>query len=173
MPPVLLAEGSRSFTRHCGNTVVARTQNKSQYTKLTLEKKILPPPVLPGFEPATFRSRVRRSNQQAIPASIHKYISKRDQHSGDIGMGLKKKKKCLYCLGRSAYRSYWRAGELIKGLILEMEFGQVFACAAIAKKKKKKTFKTQTQDTKRNVIIRIRALKITRSAFPRVALISK
>ena len=31
---------------------------------LFLEKKILPP-LLPGFELATFRSRVRRSNQQA------------------------------------------------------------------------------------------------------------
>ena len=33
---------------------------------MTLEKKI-PPPLLPGFELATFRSRVRHSNQQAIP----------------------------------------------------------------------------------------------------------
>ena len=38
---------------------VERTPNKSQHTKLTLEKKILPP-LLPGFEHATFRSRVRR-----------------------------------------------------------------------------------------------------------------
>ena len=38
-----------------------RYQNKSQHRKLTLEKKILPP-LLQGFEPATFRSRVRRSN---------------------------------------------------------------------------------------------------------------
>ena len=36
-------------------------RNKSQHRKLTLEKKILPP-LLQGFEPATFRSRVRRSN---------------------------------------------------------------------------------------------------------------
>ena len=36
-------------------------QNKSQHRKLTMEKKILPP-LLQGFEPATFRSRVRRSN---------------------------------------------------------------------------------------------------------------
>ena len=35
-------------------------RNKSQHRKLTLEKKVLPP-VLPGFEPATFRLRVRRS----------------------------------------------------------------------------------------------------------------
>ena len=45
-----------------------RAPNKSQHTKLTLEKKILPP-LTPGFELATFRSRVRRSNQQAIPAA--------------------------------------------------------------------------------------------------------
>ena len=44
-----------------------RTPNKSQHTKLTLEKKILPP-LLPGLELATFRSRARRSNQQVIPA---------------------------------------------------------------------------------------------------------
>ena len=49
---------------------VKRTPNKkSQHTKLTLEKKILPP-LLPGFELTTFRSRVRRSNQQAIPAPV-------------------------------------------------------------------------------------------------------
>ena len=43
-----------------------RTPNKSQHTKLALAKKILPP-LLPGFELATFRSRVRRSYQQVIP----------------------------------------------------------------------------------------------------------
>ena len=35
-------------------------RNKSQHRKLTLQKKILPP-LQQGFEPATFRSRVRRS----------------------------------------------------------------------------------------------------------------
>ena len=45
-----------------------RTPNKSQHTKLTLEKNILPP-LLPGVELVIFRSRVRRSNQQAIPAT--------------------------------------------------------------------------------------------------------
>ena len=40
-------------------------RNRSQHTKLTLEKKILPP-LLQGFELATFRSRVQRSNQQTI-----------------------------------------------------------------------------------------------------------
>ena len=42
-------------------------RNKSQHRKLTLEKKILPPRQQ-GFEPATFRSRVRRSNHRAFPA---------------------------------------------------------------------------------------------------------
>ena len=46
-----------------------RTANRSRHTKLTLEKKILPP-LLPGLELATFRSRVQRSYQQAVPASI-------------------------------------------------------------------------------------------------------
>ena len=36
-------------------------RNKSQHRKSTLEKKILPP-LQQGFEPATFQSRVRRSN---------------------------------------------------------------------------------------------------------------
>ena len=42
-------------------------RNKSQHRKLTLEKKILPP-LQQGFEPVTFRSRVRHSNHWAIPA---------------------------------------------------------------------------------------------------------
>ena len=41
---------------------------KSQHTKLTMERKILLPLLL-GFELATFGSRVRHSNQQAILAS--------------------------------------------------------------------------------------------------------
>ena len=43
-------------------------RNKSQHRKLTLEKTILPP-LLQGFEPATFQSRVRHSNHWAIRAS--------------------------------------------------------------------------------------------------------
>ena len=49
------------------SAVCVISSNKNQHTNLTLEKKILPP-LLPGFELATFRSRVRRSNQQTIPA---------------------------------------------------------------------------------------------------------
>ena len=43
-------------------------RNKCQHRKLTLEKKIHPP-LLPGLEPATFRSWVRRSNHWAIQLS--------------------------------------------------------------------------------------------------------
>ena len=65
---------TRIFYVPLRNTGVERTPNKSQHTKLTLEKKILPP-LLPGFELATFRWRVRRSYQQAFPApnSSHTY----------------------------------------------------------------------------------------------------
>ena len=48
-------EWPESFTCHCGNTGVEWTPNKSQHTKWTLEKNILPL-LLPGFELATFRS---------------------------------------------------------------------------------------------------------------------
>ena len=41
-------------------------RNKSQHRKLTMKKKILPP-LLRGFEPATFRSRVRRSRTLSYP----------------------------------------------------------------------------------------------------------
>ena len=58
LPPALLAEWPGSFTSHCGNTGVEQTPNKSHNTKITLEKKILPPLLL-GFELATFLSWVR------------------------------------------------------------------------------------------------------------------
>ena len=61
-------QNDRDFLRA---TVVTRGwngyRNKSQHRKSTLEKKILPP-FQQGFEPATFQSRVRRSNHWAIPA---------------------------------------------------------------------------------------------------------
>ena len=61
-------QNDRDFLRA---TVVTRGwngyRNKSQHRKSTLEKKILPP-FQQGFEPATFRSRVRRCNHWAIPA---------------------------------------------------------------------------------------------------------
>ena len=65
LSPALLAEWP-GFA-----TVVTRGwngyRNKGQHRKSTLEKKILPP-FQQGFEPATFQSRVRRSNHWAIPA---------------------------------------------------------------------------------------------------------
>ena len=67
LPSALLAECPGYFTCYCGNTGMERTPNKSQHRKLPLEKKILPP-LLPGFELAIFRLRVRRSNQLSYPA---------------------------------------------------------------------------------------------------------
>ena len=64
-------QNDRDFLRA---TVVTRGwngyRNKSQHRKSTLEKKILPP-FQQGFEPATFQSRVRRSNHWAIPAPLN------------------------------------------------------------------------------------------------------
>ena len=55
---------------------IERTLNESRHTKLTLEKKILPP-LLPGFELSTFRSRVRRSTYKLsrLPCTVclHKF----------------------------------------------------------------------------------------------------
>ena len=64
-----LAEWLGSFMYHCSNMGVEQTPNKSQHTKLTLEKKFLPP-LLPGFKLTTFQSRVQRSYQEAISAHI-------------------------------------------------------------------------------------------------------
>ena len=62
-----------------------RTSNKSQRRKLTLEDKILPP-LLPGFELATFRSRVRRSTNKLFRLyleSEHYYLHTRTQNRLD------------------------------------------------------------------------------------------
>ena len=42
-------------------------RKKSQHKTLTLEKKFLSPPLLPGLERATFRSRVRSSTTELPP----------------------------------------------------------------------------------------------------------
>ena len=63
----------------------------SQHTKLTPEKNVLPS-LLPGFEHTTFRSRVRRSNQQAIcltlspGSSVPGILPPRRKNSGNRGM---------------------------------------------------------------------------------------
>ena len=49
---------------------VEQTPNKSQHTKLNLEKKILLPS-LQGFTLATFQSRVRQFYQQALLTHNH------------------------------------------------------------------------------------------------------
>ena len=46
-----------------------RAPNQSQHTKLTLEKNILPP-LLPGFELVTFRSRIRCSTKLSYPEPL-------------------------------------------------------------------------------------------------------
>ena len=56
--------------QHGGGTDTEK--KKSQHRKLTLEKKILPP-LQPGLEPGTFRSRVRRSNHWGILAPPHSW----------------------------------------------------------------------------------------------------
>ena len=73
------------LTCHCGSTGVERIPNKSQNTKLTLERKILPP-LMPGFELATFRSRVRRCTNWAIPATGVKH-AKSSRRTGSASLG--------------------------------------------------------------------------------------
>ena len=71
--PALFAEWPGSFTCHCGNRGVECTPNKSQHTKLILEKKIFPLLLL-GFELTTFWSWVWCSNQQAIPLFLYAFM---------------------------------------------------------------------------------------------------
>ena len=75
LPPAILAEWPGYFTCYCGTVTRGwnEYQNKSQHRKSTLEKKILPR-LLQGFEPATFQSRVRRSNHWAIPAPLKRSL---------------------------------------------------------------------------------------------------
>ena len=80
------------FTCHCSSMGMERTLNKSQHTKLTLEKKILPP-LLPGFKLAAFRSQVRRSNQQAYAGE------KTNKSSSPKGLKwLKKNLAYIWCI---------------------------------------------------------------------------
>ena len=51
-----------------------RTLNKSQHTKLTLEKKILPPLLL-GFELATFKTCVRCCYYHGIKAWMNYIVN--------------------------------------------------------------------------------------------------
>ena len=75
-------QNDRDFLRA---TAVTRGWNgcryQSQHRKSTLEKKILPP-LLQEFEPATFQSRVRRSNHWVrLPLATHLFLL-----SADVGI---------------------------------------------------------------------------------------
>ena len=72
LPQALLAEWPGSFTCYYLNTGEKMDTKISQHRELTLEKKILPP-LLQGFEPATFQSRVRRTNHWVMPARQYLY----------------------------------------------------------------------------------------------------
>ena len=61
--PRTFSHSHLSLLSHCGKTGVEWTPNASQHTKLTPEKKILPPLLL-GFELRTFRSQVLRSSNE-------------------------------------------------------------------------------------------------------------
>ena len=67
LPPALLAKWLESLHAAAVTRGVEQTPNKSQHTKLTLEKKILPLLLL-GFKLATLWSWIQRSYQQAIQA---------------------------------------------------------------------------------------------------------
>ena len=80
-------------------------RNKSHHRKLTMGKQMCPP-LLPGLEPETFRSGVRRSKHWAIPF-VH-LVSRTEQH------GLKTKNKrvglepFLLLFVKSSVSFYWR-----------------------------------------------------------------
>ena len=74
LPPALLAERPGSFTCHCGNSGVERTPNKSQHTKLNLEKKFF------SAAPAGIQTRNLSITSSALlqtsyPGSLHNVCS--------------------------------------------------------------------------------------------------
>ena len=66
LPPALLAEYPGSFPCYCGNTGWNGYRSKSHHMKLTIGKKTILP-LLPGLEPETFRSPVRRCTTEPSP----------------------------------------------------------------------------------------------------------
>ena len=81
----LLAEWPRILMCHCSNMGVEWTLNKSQHTKLTLVKKILPL-LLPGFKVATFWSRVQRFTNKLSQL----YLSAGALNQQQLTMGIKR-----------------------------------------------------------------------------------
>ena len=69
LPPALWAEWVGAFTCYCSNTGVERVPKWESAQSIDAGEKIILHPLLRGFKPATFQSRMRHSNYWAIPAS--------------------------------------------------------------------------------------------------------
>ena len=65
----LLAEWLGSFTCYCGNTYIGGTNTEMSQHQKKKKKKKKPTlsPLLPGLEPETFRSQIRRSITEPSP----------------------------------------------------------------------------------------------------------
>ena len=86
-------------------------RNKSQHRKSILEKEILPP-LLQGFEPTTFQSRVLRSNHWAIPAPWTKLLPQSHEYPNLMALiesvdSCAEIKECPFCGVTSSCR-VWR-----------------------------------------------------------------
>ena len=101
LPPALLAKWPGSFMCHCGNKGVEWTPSKSQHTKLTQKKKILPPLLL-EFKLATFWIWVQCSHQQATVTDYGNHHSQVDTQSQVwlTGWGIKQIKLKTVLRGR-------------------------------------------------------------------------
>ena len=71
--PALLAGWPGSFTCYCGKTGVEGTPNYEPHGQRTQGKNILPP-LLPGLEPETFRSQLRRSTTELSPLAAFRVL---------------------------------------------------------------------------------------------------
>ena len=89
LPPALLTEWQASFLCHCGNMGLNRYRIRVSTDSYLWRRNF--PAAPPRFELTTFRSRVRRSNQQTIPALTFGIINKQKQISdqnddGDVNV---------------------------------------------------------------------------------------
>ena len=118
-------------------------RNMSQHRKLTLEKKLLPP-LLPGLEPGTFRSRVRRSNYWAIPAPHHVFAANTENDDPNCSClrSLPSARRCFYklCISEVCLLHDWQLGRLISLVISSLNclrqfypFGLKFFCQDVYK----------------------------------------
>ena len=105
-----------------------RYQNKSQYTKLTLKKKILPL-LLSGLKPVTFQSWVQRSYHSANPAPLLTTSScKTTESSRGVPRAviLTRGRSAPAVDGKTSYRSM-KLAALVWGLTLNREMGLAVA----------------------------------------------